>query len=301
MKKIITGIIVAATMLSGTASFAQDADINIIAARQEITYDKVTMNGIFEELSDGQLWLKDGEKEFVINTDESTIFVDKNGSLIKAEDIKKGTNLMVVSSAAQTRSIPPQSYGYVIAEVTEDAMPIYAEINEITKDESGNTVLSGADGQYDIIVNANTPGIEDIDALKKGDQLLAYSKIVTMSIPAKVPAEKVVILKNNAKEIYVDGKKVDNVIYEDGIALLPVRKICEDLGYTVEWDDANKAITVGTVQMGVNFRIGENKYAKSKMAAFTLSKAPVVIDEKTYVPSDFFTEVLEANVTDKAE
>ena len=53
--------------------------------------------------------------------------------------------------------------------------------------------------------------------------------------------------------------------------------------------------------MGVNFRIGENKYAKSKMAAFTLSKAPVVIDEKTYVPSDFFTEVLEANVTDKAE
>ncbi len=301
MKKIITGIIVAATMLSGTASFAQDADINIIAARQEITYDKVTMNGIFEELSDGQLWLKDGEKEFVINTDESTIFVDKNGSLIKAEDIKKGTNLMVVSSAAQTRSIPPQSYGYVIAEVTEDAMPIYAEINEITKDESGNTVLSGADGQYDIIVNANTPGIEDIDALKKGDQLLAYSKIVTMSIPAKVPAEKVVILKSNAKEIYVDGKKVDNVIYEDGIALLPVRKICEDLGYTVEWDDANKAITVGTVQMGVNFRIGENKYAKSKMAAFTLSKAPVVIDEKTYVPSDFFTEVLEANVTDKAE
>ena len=301
MKKIMSGVIVAAMMLSPAASFAQEIDAPILISQQEFTYDKVNMIGVFEELSEGQLWMKDGDSEFVINTDSETVFVNAEGKTIKAEDLKKGATLMIVSAIAQTRSIPPQSYGYVVAEAGENVLPIYAEIAEISKDKHGNTFLSGKDGQYEIIVNENTPGIENIAELKVGDKLLAYSTIKTMSIPAKVPAESVVILSENAAEntgdIYIGGIKVDDVIVEGDITLIPLRKVCEALGYTVEWNDEKKAVTVGTMQMGVNIRIGENKYSKSKMVEAVLPKAPTIINGKTYVPAEFFTEILQQTIT----
>ena len=301
MKKIMSGVIVAAMMLSPAASFAQEFDAPILISQQEFTYDKVNMIGVFEELSEGQLWMKDGDSEFVINTDSETVFVNAEGKTIKAEDLKKGATLMIVSAIAQTRSIPPQSYGYVVAEAGENVLPIYAEIAEISKDKHGNTFLSGKDGQYEIIVNENTPGIENIAELKVGDKLLAYSTIITMSIPAKVPAESVVILSENAAEntgdIYIGGIKVDDVIVEGDITLIPLRKVCEALGYTVEWNDEKKAVTVGTMQMGVNIRIGENKYSKSKMVEAVLPKAPTIINGKTNVPAEFFTEILQQTIT----
>lgn len=301
MKKLISGIIIASTVLSAGAVFAQETDLPMLISQQENTYDKVNLNGILEEYADNQLWMNDGNSQFVINTDENTVFVNAEGKKIKAEDLEKNSTLMIVSDIAQTRSIPPQSYGYVVAEATENALPVYSEIAAIGTDDEGNTVISGKDCQYEIIVTENTPGIEKIENLKVGDELLAYSQIITMSIPAKVPAEKVVILTeetaDNSDEIYIGGIKVEDVVIEDGITLIPLRKICEDLGYTVEWDGEKSAVSVGTLQMGVYIRIGENKYSKAKMAASVLSKAPTLINEKTYVPSEFFTEILEQTVT----
>lgn len=300
MKKIVTGIIIAATMVSGVSAFAQEIDAPLLIAQKEYTYDKVNMNGIFEEFTDNQLWMKDGEREFVINVDESTLFIDLNGNAIKSEDLKKGTTLMIVSDIAQTRSIPPQSYGYVVAETSEEFSPVYAEISEVVQDEQGNTVLSSIDGNYEIILGSETQGAE-LDSLKAGSKVLAYSKLITMSIPAKVPAEKLVILENTekveSKGLYIGGKKVEDTVSENGTTLVPLRKICEELGYTVEWNNEKKSITVGTLQMGVNLRIGENKYSKAKIVASELSSAPVIINDKTYVPVDFFTEILEAEVT----
>lgn len=298
MKKIVTGMIIAATMVSGVSAFAQDTDAPMLISQKEYTYDKVNMSGIFEEYTDNQLWMKDGENQFVINVDESTLFIDLNGNKIKAEDLEKGTTLMIVSDIAQTRSIPPQSYGYVVAETSEDISPVYAEINDITKDEQGNTILSSADGNYEIILGAET---SEIDTIKAGSKVLAYSNLITMSIPAKVPAEKIVILEENEKPeadgLYIGGKKVEDAVSENGTTMIPLRKICEELGYTVEWNDERKSINVGTLQMGVYLQIGENKYSKAKMAAWELSSAPVIINEKTYVPVDFFTDILEVEVT----
>ena len=131
---------------------------------------------------------------------------------------------------------------------------------------------------------------------------------MTMSIPAVVPAEKIVLLPEEVvaeeteeviapEKIALNGEEIEGEIKDvDGAFVLPVRAICEKAGLDVAWDDTLKAVTVGTVPMGVTFNIGENAYTKARMMPQTLSQAPVIIDGLTYVPVDFFTEILGATV-----
>ena len=188
--------------------------------------------------------------------------------------------------------------------------------------------VDDADGVYSAFITADTRVMPEItkrivkmDDIEVGTQLAVYSETVTMSIPAQLNAYKAVILEREHEDTAKgmenvnkpvisepDGKKdikitvngVDGnvtAVYTDGVCMLPVRYVCEKLGLDVDWSDSLQAVTVGTVQMGANFAIGENSYKKAKMTAFTLSKAPELIDDKTYVPSDFFTEILEAQVS----
>lgn len=187
--------------------------------------------------------------------------------------------------------------------------------------------VDDADGVYSAFISADTQVVPELtkrivkmDDIEVGTQLAIYSETATMSIPAQLNAYKAVILERehedtakgmegiNKPVISVpDGKKdikitVNGVegnvtaVYTDGVCMLPVRYVCEGLGLDVDWSDSLQAVTVGTVQMGANFAIGENSYKKAKMTAFTLTKAPELIDDKTYVPLDFFTEILEAQV-----
>lgn len=316
-KKILAGVISTAMLLSLTGAVtaedndkyvmpvsAENSEDIMVISPIESTYDKMIMQGTVTEIVDGQVIFSDGETEFAINTDEKTIFVDEKGELSEIRDIKVNDSMMIVSSLAQTRSIPPQSYGYVIAKADGDIMPIYIEVEDINEDDKGNTFLTGRGGQYDVIFSSETEG--DTKNIQEGTQLLAYSKIMTMSIPAKVPAEKIVVLEENTTpektvtvfdKIVVNGTVINASVKDGDTYLLPVRAISTALGLDVAWDDQLKAVTVGTVPMGINFNIGENSYNKARMMPFTLSSAPMLFEDTTFVPSDFFTEVLGAELT----
>ena len=100
-------------------------------------------------------------------------------------------------------------------------------------------------------------------------------------------------------KLTVADKEIGAVSYDSELktVLVPVRAVAEALGYEVNWDGDLRAVTVGTEQMGVNFVIGENSYKKSKMTPFVLEAAPVIINDYTYVPVSFFSDVLEADIT----
>ena len=97
----------------------------------------------------------------------------------------------------------------------------------------------------------------------------------------------------------VNGKEIaGEVVYENDIALYPVRAIAEAMGFEVKWDDNLQLVTVGTIPMGVGFNIGVNSYNKAKMVPQTLSSAPILVnDARTYVPADFFTTIIGATAT----
>ena len=48
--------------------------------------------------------------------------------------------------------------------------------------------------------------------------------------------------------------------------------------------------------MGVSFNTGVNQYTKAKMMPQELSAAPILVEDRMYVPVDFYTEILGAKV-----
>lgn len=77
-----------------------------------------------------------------------------------------------------------------------------------------------------------------------------------------------------------------------GKLMLPLRSTLEKMDYLITWNNEEKSIELSK---GVNFTkvfIGKNSYFKHKMASFSLSSEPLIVDGRTLVPIEFFHEVL---------
>lgn len=294
----------------GTTEEVQ-GDVMLIA-EENVTpvYNKSVVDGSVVKVEDTQITVKTENDEIIINVDDNTVFVKEDSSNISLTDIKEKSVLRVVASNAVTMSIPAQVYGYVVMvaepETIEPAFPFYFEVEEVVVGEEG-TEITSADGMYKLVLGEDTvvtpfrtKNIVTVSDIKYGTELLVTAPTATMSIPSVLSATNIVMLEaktvTNTESVYVNDEEVEMTVVVDGVVKVPVRFVAEKLGYEVGWDGNLSQVTVGTVPMGVNFVIGENAYNKSRMTPFELSAAPELIESRTYVPVDFFTEVLGAKV-----
>lgn len=103
------------------------------------------------------------------------------------------------------------------------------------------------------------------------------------------------------KTLSVNGKEITNIYikgttFEDSTFMVPLRAIAEELGFTVEWDGATKSIMLNSGMYSL--KIGENAYIKGKMMPITLKSEPELKeDDLTYVPVEFFCDVIEEGRT----
>lgn len=105
------------------------------------------------------------------------------------------------------------------------------------------------------------------------------------------------------RQFIVNGKPMalDSYTTENGMLMVPVRALGEALGFTVTWN--NFSVNINNGEMQSDLRIGEENYfaytaipdAVGMTAPFTLGAAPVLKNDKTYVPVKLFT-VLFCNV-----
>ncbi len=102
--------------------------------------------------------------------------------------------------------------------------------------------------------------------------------------------------------IFANGAEVKEVkatplavAYEtiNDVTMLPLRSIAEHFGYTVEWHDESRSVSMTRGAQYITFAIDEDAYSFSKMAPQKLGTAPILFnDETTYVPASFFTELI---------
>lgn len=88
--------------------------------------------------------------------------------------------------------------------------------------------------------------------------------------------------------------------YTDGedVLMLPLRAVCEALGFTVEWDGGTKTVSIDGGRASLT--IGDVKYQSGQAAPFTLNVAPVLVnDSTTYVPEGFFSEIMQLEISHK--
>jgi len=106
----------------------------------------------------------------------------------------------------------------------------------------------------------------------------------------------VALAQDNAeqKSVYVNGEKLDAVYMEasDGTAMIPVRKVCETLGFNVEWNAETNDVVVEKIPMYFTFNIYSDGYTLARTAPILLGNAPVVENCTTYVPINFVTDIM---------
>ena len=97
-------------------------------------------------------------------------------------------------------------------------------------------------------------------------------------------------------EIVVNGEIIYAVApfwNEDEVLMLPLRAVAEALGYDVQWNDETQSIMLG---VAINVFIGRAEAYRGRMAPVELSAAPVIVDNLTFVPVDFFRDVVAQTV-----
>lgn len=275
------------------------------------------------------------EKTINYTVSDNTIVLGyAKGDVKEIKDIKKGDKITVYSNAYAPAPLilPPQYQADVI--LVEDNAEIsslrMADVDTYVKGEdemlvnvSNTLALNIADDTE--IVDREGKKV-DAKELDKKDLAVIYSTS-TKSIPAQTTPVKVVVLGenemalkalesanttpaptpevtpevtdapvdySNVKDISVGEVVITNIYKKNDTLMVPLREIAEKLGFTVEWDGELKAVMLNSGMYSL--KIGENAYGKGKMMPQPLKAAPVIKDDDlTYVPVEYFTELLESN------
>lgn len=95
-----------------------------------------------------------------------------------------------------------------------------------------------------------------------------------------------------AIDIMDESIEGEGTIKVDGVTMIPLRVVLENLGYEISWNNENQSVDIAKDAISTSIMIDSNSYFKNKMAPWSLSSAPKLIDNKTYVPVEFLFEIL---------
>lgn len=255
---------------------------------------------------------------FKIN--DVTVVIDgASGGIKTVDDIAEGDVITVYTSSGEPTPLilPPLYTANVIIIGSADSVK-FSDVDTYAEDEEGNLVNAANTLQLNLdgVTAVDTDGnaVEDLD----GSTLAVIYTDSTKSVPAQTTPDAVVVLPfaeysavgtdtepPAPEDIEVDFSKITSVkaaeetitnIYTDaeGNLMLPLRKIAEALGFTVDWDGNLRAVMLNGGKYSL--QIGENSYGKGKMTPERLSAAPEITNDLTYVPVDYFIEILETEI-----
>lgn len=261
---------------------------------------------------------------------DDTLVYDNLGNKKALSDLTDGTKITVFTGSYEpTPLILPVQYTANVIIINGDQE---GNVNADTYlvDEEGYT---NAANTLNIATADDTKIVDKDEKEYKGDldknDLIVFYGASTKSIPAQTTPTKVVVLGKNeialkqieaAKNatpaptaapetteapqvsyaglvnVVIGDKNVSDVYAKDNTTMVPLREVAEAAGFTVTWDAENRAVILND---GVySLKIGENSYVKGKMMPLTLSAAPEIVNDLTYVPAEFFAEVTESATVD---
>lgn len=276
-------ILPAEIVVEETEELPEIADIDVI--EKEYTY--FTKVGEVKEILENQVVIDFEDSEFALNIGNSTKIVNADGMPINFADIKVGDTITATHNAATTRSLPPQSFARVIVVNEESkAAPLYVEVSKKEETEDGVKVYDKDDNYIITLTNETvvepykTRNIVTASDISEGSEILVYTDIMTLSLPAQAAASRVIIFP----------AKVESTIEEiDGVGMVALRALAEELGYNVWWND-DMSIELKKFETTIKLAIGHDELTIDG-EVFALSNAPVLNVDKTFVPVEVFEKI----------
>ena len=201
--KKVAAVLACSCMLSAGSAWAEDravenmSPMDVVQVNPEIMRTPVmfTTYGKLVAVEDGR-YVVEGEGNLRVvaaEVDRDTYIVDENAKLRLPYALKVGQTVTVFYSAQTTRSLPAQSHALAIVIGERETAPSFIEVAEakLSADGKSMTVLNN---NNDLIATIGSDACKDFAKIKKGDKLLLWSHMVTMSLPGLTNAEKVIIL-----------------------------------------------------------------------------------------------------------
>lgn len=127
-----------------------------------------------------------------------------------------------------------------------------------------------------------------------------------VAVPVLYDEEAVPVLYDGAtKELYNSGvfsylgETVEadvQVQVVDGVTMVPLRATLEAMGYEVTWNNETRSVEIQKGAQWTSITVGKNAYFRNRMAAHELSSAPVIKNNRTLVPVEFFVDIIGAGL-----
>ena len=230
--------------------------------------------------------------------DEDVILLsDKDMNSANKDDIKVGMEVVIFfhKDTIMTMSYPPMLGPDVII------------INE--KEEYQQVMVSKFDKELlnkekDLYIHPSEETvIVDIDGNKIGKDdlidkdLIVFYTVVLESYPAQTTPEKIIVLPVKEDQVVSNVFDLENKFIKeiDGITMIPLRLVAENLGYEVSWNQETKTAELSRGAQWTSITIGKDNYSFAKMH-IELGTDPILINSRTYVPLKFVEEILKANI-----
>ena len=313
MKRKIA-ILLAAVML-GTSSWAMAAEEPLEAGEVTPyrTEEQAVITAVQTSLHEGDITLvpsitvqTDTWDRLTLRLKESTFLADAaDGSLRRMTDVaspdqllQEGDTILVTYGAAVQQSEPAQTDAeLVVVHPGEGTTPHLLDAEVVYRDLTARFLANN--GSLLVSVDRKTPvytlyGEEETNArIRMGTRLVAWYDIVLTSYPGQTTPEKVVLLPDQDRtftiitggDIAIAEGRVEN-----GVAMVPVRKVAEALGYTVIWDGAAESVQLTRDDAAMTIVLGEDRYCfGDAREGLSFGAASYEVDGVSWVPAEVFT------------
>ena len=290
------------SMFTAFADIINESTEVQVSEEKELKSRFMLLKGTIKDINDYHTG--DGAKIVAIEDENelpSNIIITKDTYVINMDKLAVGETLTVFYDAMKPMIMiyPPQ--------ISADAA-IVGEIDLNVKVDLFNEELVSADNFLKLNISEDTEIVSEDGSKFEGElynrKLVVLYGAATKSIPAQTNPTKIIVLDEEEPVIIEDVEVMEVVVNrktlegvkpvqnDDGIVMVPVRAVAEELGYEVGWNQEEQKVTVGEL---LSFRIGEDNYTMDDTSGIQLYAAPILEEGTTYVPLSFISEFLNAS------
>lgn len=202
--------------------------VEIIVYQNEFAEDDIVEEEIetLEEMFDVETvvgeFVSAEEDGIVVKIENGLVKIETSSAVLEGTSIteaKEGNLVSAVVSKKQTRSIPAivKGYAVVISEITSVK---FIEVSKV-EIEDGIYKIFSQDGEFIVVADENTAlspyktkNIIALSDITEGDKIFVLSDIMTMSIPAQLMANKIVVFEDKIETSDVTARTIDEKSFE---------------------------------------------------------------------------------------
>lgn len=277
----------------------QNNTVNLKITDDTLVYDNLGNKKALSDLTDGsKITVFTGSYEptplilpvqytanvIIINGDqEGNVNIDTY--LADEEGYTNAANTLKIATADDTKIVDKDEKEYK-GDINKNDLIVFYDVS--TKSIPAQTTPTKV-----VVLGENEIALKQIEAAKNATPAPTAAPETTAA-PKVTEAPQVSYA--GLVNVVIGDKNVSDVYAKDNTTMVPLREVAEAAGFTVTWDAENRAVILND---GVySLKIGENSYIKGKMMPLTLSAAPEIVNDLTYVPAEFFAEVTESATVD---